>query len=281
LYVVDVAEARARLRPWSPAVPGIREVLHADFPPGAHDYPMHAHDTWTLLLIDRGVVRYHLEGGERLARPGEITLLPPRVPHDGTAATADEFRKRVLYLDGDCLAADLVAAAVDDPARRLPALGRQIAALHAELADPVDLLAAEHHLVEVVESLDGAWAPDADALRPAGSPAAGGVGGSRLAERLRDLLDADVPSAVSLHDAAAVFDVSRSALVHAFRRRFGMSPHRYVVSRRLDLARALLLDGVAAADAAVLAGFHDQAHLSRHFKRLLGVPPGAWVTAAA
>jgi AraC-like DNA-binding protein len=281
LYVVDVAEARASLRPWSPAVPGIREVLHADFPPGAHDYPMHAHDAWTLLLLDRGVVRYQLEGRERLARPGDITLLPPRVPHDGSAATEVGFRKRVIYLDPDCLAADLVAASVDDPARRVPALGRQVVALHAELADPVDLLAAEQRLVEVIDSLEAAWAPDVGARRPERSYAGGGAGSSGLAERLRELLDADVPAGVSLQDAAEVFDVSRSALVHAFRRRFGMSPHRYVISRRLDLARGLLLDGVAVAEAAALAGFHDQAHLSRHFKRLLGVPPGAWASAAA
>jgi AraC-like protein len=116
LYVVDVPEPRVRLRPWAPAVAGIREVLHADLPPGAREYPMHAHDTWTLLLVDRGVVRYHLEGQERVARPGDVKLLPPRIPHDGAAATGDGFRKRVIYLDRTGLDPEMTALTARHPA---------------------------------------------------------------------------------------------------------------------------------------------------------------------
>ena len=236
---------------------------------------MHAHDTWTLLLIDRGVVRYHLDGQERTASPGQVTLLPPRVPHDGGSATSSGFRKRVIYLDGGGLDPRLVRTAVRDPARSSAALHRLVVGLHARLVPRSDPLDAEQLLVSVLEAITRAWAPGSALTAPARTPAAG-----RVAEHLRELLDADIAVGVTLQEAAATLQVSRSALVHAFRRRFGMSPHQYLISRRLDLARALLLDGAAVADTAVLAGFHDQAHLSRHFKRLLGMPPGAWVNAA-
>ena len=57
LYVLDMAgdaARRPRLRAWRPEVPGVAEVLHAYFPD--HAYPLHTHDTWTLLIVDTGAV---------------------------------------------------------------------------------------------------------------------------------------------------------------------------------------------------------------------------------
>ena len=59
-----------------------------------------------------------------------------------------------------------------------------------------------------------------------------------------------------------------------FSRKFGISPHQYLTSQRVDLARRLLLDGMPPSLAAAEAGFYDQSHLSRHFKHVLGVGPG-------
>jgi AraC-like DNA-binding protein len=56
-----------------------------------------------------------------------------------------------------------------------------------------------------------------------------------------------------------------------------MPPHRYVTGRRVDLARRLLVAGSRPAEAAASAGFHDQAHLTRHFRAFLGTTPAAFV----
>ncbi|ESU46140.1 AraC family transcriptional regulator [Streptomyces sp. HCCB10043] len=53
-----------------------------------------------------------------------------------------------------------------------------------------------------------------------------------------------------------------------------MPPHQYVTARRVDLARRLLLEGVSPGEAAGAVGFHDQSHLTRHFKRIAGTTPG-------
>ncbi|MEV6337684.1 helix-turn-helix domain-containing protein [Nocardia vinacea] len=54
----------------------------------------------------------------------------------------------------------------------------------------------------------------------------------------------------------------------------------YLISRRVDLARPLLLDGIPARDVAAATGFHDQPHLIRHFKRILGTTPGQYARSA-
>lgn len=104
--------------------------------------------------------------------------------------------------------------------------------------------------------------------------------GDALAASLRDLLDDRSSEPPTLAEAAVLLHASASQLVRCFTGTFGIAPHRYVVGRRIDAARRLLLDGVPPARAAVEAGFHDQAHLTRHFRRHVGVTPGRYVSSA-
>ncbi|GAB6983554.1 AraC family transcriptional regulator [Nocardioides pyridinolyticus] len=256
------------IRAWRPPVAGVAEVLHAHFPD--HAYPSHTHDTWTVLLVDIGTVRYGLDRHEHGALGDRVTLLPPGVPHDGRSVEADGFRKRVVYLEPGLIGADRVGAAVDHPGWVEPALRREVSALHDVLDHPGDAFEAEVRVALV-----------ADALRQRLSGAAAAVRRDRpVAHRLRDLLDAHVVDGLSLPEAAAALGVTPTHLVRSFGAEFGIPPHRYLTGRRLDRARRLLLAGERAADVAVAVGFHDQAHLTRHFRRLLGVPPAAYARSA-
>jgi AraC-like DNA-binding protein len=64
--------------------------------------------------------------------------------------------------------------------------------------------------------------------------------------------------------------------VRCFTRRFGIAPHRYLVARCIEAARGRLLDGEPVAQVAAGVGFHDQAHLTRHFKRHVGTIPARY-----
>jgi AraC-like DNA-binding protein len=254
---------RERVRAWRPAVPGVHEVLHARFV--EHAYPPHTHDEWTLLLIDHGEVAYGLDGDARRAPSGSVTLLPPQVAHDGRSAAPGGFRKRVVYLDADWLPVDAVSASVDRP--DLPGLAHAVGTLHSALTRPGDELAAETQLARIRE------AALARLRRATRRPAAQD---DHLARQLRDLLDDRTVTGVGLADAARLLGASPAALARSFARSYGITPHRYLTGRRVDRARHLLTAGLAPADAATASGFFDQAHLTRHFVRLLGITPGAY-----
>jgi len=81
---------------------------------------------------------------------------------------------------------------------------------------------------------------------------------------------------VTLREASDALHAHPAHLVRVFSRKFGISPHQYLTSRRVDLARRLLLDGMPPGLAAAEAGFYDQSHLSRHFKHVLGTSPGRY-----
>lgn len=89
---------------------------------------------------------------------------------------------------------------------------------------------------------------------------------------LRDNLRANP----SLDDLARLVGLGRYHLCRAFRRETGLPIHRYQVHARVERARELLAAGRKPAEAAAAAGFADQSHLTRHFKRLVRVTPGRY-----
>jgi AraC-like DNA-binding protein len=251
---------------WRPSVPGVEEVFHAHFV--EHAYPMHVHDAWTLLIVDDGAVRYDLDRHQRGTPDDTVSLLPPLVPHNGSPATAHGFRKRVLYLDMTQLDERFIGPAVDGPDLGDPLLRRRIGQLHTVLADRGDELEAESRLALISQRLR-------EHLRPgrAADPAAPGGG---VARNLRDLLDGRLVEGTTLDEAARLLHTHPAHLVRSFSAAFGIAPHQYVTSRRVDLARRLLLDGRPPGEVATAAGFYDQSHLTRHFKRILGTTPGRY-----
>jgi AraC-like DNA-binding protein len=255
-----------RVRAWRAEVPGVVEVFHAHMT--SHVYPMHTHEAWTLLIVDDGIIRYDLHRHEHGALDQVVTLLPPRIPHNGRAATPAGFGKRVVYLDLSTVPASLIGQAVDQPVLSDPLLRQRIHQLHRALGRKGEEFEAENRLAFIAERL-------CSHLSRRGGPAAPRASAG-AADELRGLIDARFPESTTLRAASDALHVHPAHLVRAFSRQFGMSPHRYLASRRVDLARRLLLDGMPPAQAAAQAGFYDQSHLSRHFSHVLGTTPGRY-----
>lgn len=267
LYVLCV-KPRQEISAWRPAVAGVVEVFHAHFT--EHAYPMHVHDAWTLLIVDDGAVRYDLDRHERATPNDTVSLLPPQVPHNGSPATPDGFRKRVVYLDMTRLEERLIGPSVDSPDIIDPLLRRRVGQLHTALAHHGDEFESESRLALIGERLR-------EHLRP--TAAVGGAAPDRgIADSLRGLLDQRLIDGVALDEAARLLHAHPAHLVRAFSGVFGIAPHQYVVSRRVDLARRLLLDGQPPREVATAAGFYDQSHLNRHFKRVVGTTPGLYAS---
>jgi AraC-like DNA-binding protein len=268
---MDAAASGTSVRAWKPDIAGIREVLHAHFTD--HVYPPHTHDAWTLFIVDDGAIRYDLGRHARGAEPSMVSVLPPFVAHDGRPARGGGYRKRVIYLEPEVLGEDLIGPVVDAPAATDPALRRQVARLHRALTEPDDRLEAETRLAFLAERIRARYVVPGAA--PESEPT------SDLAEAFRAWLDERVFESVSIADAAVALGAGPTQLARAFAATFGIPPHAYLLGRRLDAARDRILDGRPLADVAAEVGFFDQAHLTRRFKRFLGVTPGRFANGNA
>ncbi|MGN7291726.1 AraC family transcriptional regulator [Rhizobium sp. SAFR-030] len=232
----------------------------------------HRHDTYALGLTLHGIQTFHYRGTSHFSRPGNVIILHPDEVHDGAAGTDLGLIYRMIYLPPQLL------AAVGDYRHALPFAPDPVTAdatLWQALAEVLDDL--EHAPSELL--LDDVVLRVSDALnRHAGGPTAAVATPARVAVmRTVDFLESHYNDSIGSEDLEAVSGLSRFELARQFRRLMGTSPHRYMVLRRLDQAKQLLSTGVGLADAAAAAGFADQPHFTRHFRKTFGMTPGRWL----
>jgi AraC-like DNA-binding protein len=97
--------------------------------------------------------------------------------------------------------------------------------------------------------------------------------------RARDLLHERFADELPLDGMARTVTMSKCHLVHLFHKELGMPPHAYQIQLRVTQARRLVAAGTPLAEVASLTGFADQSHLTRLFKRIVGVSPGQYAAA--
>ena len=107
------------------------------------------------------------------------------------------------------------------------------------------------------------------------------IGGQRPADQKSSDLESDNqpaqdenPASFTLAELAGVACLSPYHFIRVFARHTGLTPHAWLMQLRARKARELLRQGAPIAQAAASAGFADQSHLNRTFKRLLGYTPG-------
>jgi AraC-like DNA-binding protein len=260
-----------------PTEPGV-DLLSARYV--THRYSRHAHATYTIGLIESGVEEFEHAGTTLRAAAGQLAILNPEVVHTGQAGVPEGWRYRVLYPTVDVMKE--VAAELGAP-RGTPYFPDTV----VEDPEAARLLRRVHHSAGHGDALASssvlrtalAGVLCRHAARPPG-PARDGAPPPAV-RAARDILHERPADAPSLGELAAAVGIGPFALLRTFRAAYGLPPHAYLTNLRVQRAREMLDSGLRPAEVAVRVGFTDQAHLTRHFKRIVGVPPGAYLLGRA
>jgi len=249
------------------------ERFQAWFPGRA--FAPHRHDTYAVGITLAGVQEFHYRGELRRCLPGQCHVLHPDELHDGVPGDDNGFGYRIAYVDPALVQQSLGGSPlpfVADPVPDLAAGHRARLAAILDMQAPLDELAR----VEAVNAI-------ADLLAAASGTATKRSGALPLralsAARERIAAQPAVwPSVAALEHLSGL---DRWTLARGFRAAFGTSPSRFRTMRQLDQVRRLIARGASLVEAAVEAGFADQSHLSRQFKRAYGLTPARWAAAVA
>jgi AraC-like DNA-binding protein len=278
--------ARAVWRRVSPVPGQVLDLLHARV---AEPYAPHLHEEFAVGACTDGVEVIRYRGGLHYAGPGSVVILEPGDPHTGAPADpAEGFVYRVMYPTADLLS--------DDPARTPPRFGEPV------VIDP-ELAAGLRRVHATLTRAHGGPAPEPlevesrlswllgelvrrHAHRPTRQARQTGQsrqaaerevrGTGRVTRLVMARLADELSCPPALAEIAAEVGLSRYQLLRSFRAEVGMPPYAWLAQHRVARARSLLERGCRPADVAALAGFADQAHLTRWFRRVVGVTPGAY-----
>lgn len=242
-----------------------------------HRFVPHAHEEYAIGVVEsgRGLMRHAHGVNEHPA--GSVIIIPPGLAHEGAVAHKDGMSYRMLYLP----ACYLIAASQHNgfPPGTSPCFDR-IAITDAELAERI---VAIHADLEAAHIAPEALLPTLDAVlddlvrRHAMSWSRGNTLGATASPGLRQVrrfLDASFTRQVSVNEMSRIAGLSSCYLIRAFRRAYGLPPYTYLEQLRVQHARGLIETGVGISAAAAASGFSDQSHLTRRFKRTLGITPG-------
>ncbi len=161
-------------------------------------------------------------------------------------------------------------------------LSRVNALLASQLADLLalavkslgqDIATARGCIAKAAELLSFSIDP---AVEPTNSISQGGLAAWQK-QRLAQYVNQHIDGSIAIEDLAALVRLSSSYFSKAFRISFGCSPHAYVIERRIDRAKHLMLEGNASLTQISLeCGFSDQPHFCRLFKRIAGETATVW-----
>ncbi|MET7679652.1 AraC family transcriptional regulator [Streptomyces sp. NPDC005423] len=257
---------RARLGRSGPPL----DLLTARF--DRHVYAPHAHAEFTIGVCVGGSELIDYRGGHVRTGPGSIVVLAPGEMHTGgPGSTTGGYAYRALYADPALLTDGTLGGLPHfrDPLLDDPRLAAALRAAHTQLSACPDPLETESRLPWLLTAL----ARRHSTARPAPDTV---PGAAAIAHAVRDRLADELTAPPSLACLAEDFALSRYQLLRAFRTTMGIPPYAWLAQHRVTRARGLLEAGGRPAEVAAQVGFADQAHLTRWFRRVLGVTPAAY-----
>jgi AraC-like DNA-binding protein len=260
---------------WQADAFGGLELLRAQF--SAFNFSPHAHEEFTIVVTEVGTALPRFWGAVQRVGAGDVFVLSPGEVHGGGPAEESIWRYRSFYAPAalmqrvvqELTGVDRGVPHFAEEVVNDPATSAMLRRAHRALEEQGSALARQAYLLEALAILA--------ARHAVGKVSVQRIGREHRAVKLaKAYLEALPGENVSLETLARAAGIGPFHLCRVFRQETGLSPHAYHVLVRVRLAKALLMQGIPLAQVAVDAGFSDQAHLTRHFKRTFGVTPGRY-----
>ncbi len=237
-------------------------------------YAPHSHTHWSLGAITEGESTFRYRNDQYRISAGNLVLMNPEWVHACNPIDNQPWAYLMLYVDTGWLTdlryaagllttprwQDISTAVINDPTWY-----EGYCRMAACLLDPQrDLLDKQTVVVEYLSAL---------MHELAGQPAQPLPRAPDILQALAAYLDEHATQEISLDTLCNRSGYSPGHLIRVFKQHFGLTPHAYLINRRIQLGQRELKQGTPIAETALNVGFTDQPHFQRTFKRLVAATP--------
>ena len=238
-------------------------------------FPKHIHDNYTICVTEKGIGEVYYQGKLLKADSEHIILINPEEVHAGWALRGHSWKYKVMYIDRKLMQRVLAEGTLfTKEIFKHPKLIKDFCETFDYFLKDVPQKVREGEVLRFLESLVEVTTHKSDKVKAQGK--------ERLTiKAVKDYLREHYGENISISELAGMVGLSANYLIRTFRKAVGLPPHAYQMQVRIQEAKKALLSCKPIAQVALEAGFFDQSHLNRCFKRILGVTPKqyrSWAT---
>lgn len=235
----------------------------------AHQWPIHAHDSVELSVVEEGDVSFFVAGNHYNVQPGDIILVKPNEIHNCIQNSSGVVKHFCFWFSVRCkrLLTDFMMhkdgegnliRLPEDERERLLALCHEMEAL-AKANNHVSVYSTAIAILELcrngLDSMEKAQAMP-----------------NELHEVLH-YLELNIDKFPSVQDLCSALFISPSTMLRLFNRYLGVSPSQYLETRRMEIAKKHLREGKSVTETALLSGYADTSSFIRVFRQRFGITP--------
>ena len=263
---------------------GLEALRYRNQPPNQAFQPPLTHHTLLLFMHTPKEFEVRSEGISRVVppTPGSILVVPAGAPAQWRWSSHSDSLH--VFLEPEMVARVATEAFELDPARAsvLPIDGLYLPQVRAAMLAVNDELTADTNGDRLAaESLANLLAVHLIRNASTRHTPAHRTDGALPQRKLRavvECIEEQLDANLSLEQMASAAHLSVYHFARQFKAATGQPPHQYVIARRVERAKELLLAGTdqSLAEVATLVGFSDQSQFTHHFKGLVGITPGRW-----
>ena len=262
------------------------------------NYAPHSHKQWSIGAITHGISTFQYRDDLYPIKETDLVMMNPDWVHTCNPVDNQPWAYWMMYVDADWLTqlrfeAGLIPEKcwqdIHQPMITLDPASHQISnqilsqkegnnhwySLYCEVAEVLvsteaDLLEKQSCFIDYITTLMSWFSdvPQTD-LEKASAP-------QENLSAVAEFLDQSLATIPTLENLTALAKCSEGHLIRSFRRQYGLTPHAYLLNRRIQKSRELLQQGMELVDVAQQLAFSDQAHFQRTFKKLTATTPGQY-----
>lgn len=241
-----------------------------------HKFPLHFHEEYIIGIIVQGVEEINCGGKIFVAPKGSLILINPGEAHSNYSIDRQGFAYRTFYPSAKLLRQlcfDITEREASpifkNPVLERSDLFRSLLNLHIKLEQTISILEQESEFISIMAQLIAKHTLEKFKVLS-------DVAERRFIKTAREYLEAHYMDNFSLRHLASASNISPFHLLRTFHAETGLTPFEYQTQLRVSRAKRLLRKGWSIAGAAAEIGFVDQSHLTKHFKRIVGITPGKY-----
>lgn len=251
--------------------------VHAVSAESSFRFGRHTHDQFGIGLIDSGAQVSMSGRGVVEAEKGNVITVNPGEVHDGSPLGTESRAWRMLYFEPE-----IISGVIGTLTERR--------SYGVELSSPVvSNRESAHRFATLFRNLTDPFGGDSEIEREETllffladlivCPRRGREDAPTAVALAKERIDDDPSSILTLDELSELSGIGRFQLIRGFSKATGLTPHAYLIQRRLHRVRRLIAGGMPLVDASQAAGFADQSHMNRLFVRTYGITPGVYAAA--